>query len=70
MAEPIIVRQEDDVTILSINDAPYNRMSLDFMDRLEELVAEIDEATSTRAVVLTAEGEENFSVGMNLKQFA
>ena len=70
MSEPIIVRQEEAVTILSINDAPYNRMSLDFMDRLEELVYEIAETASTRAVVLTAEGEDNFSVGMNLKQFA
>ena len=70
MSEPVIVRHEGAITILSINDAPYNRMSLDFMDRLEELVAEIAETTTTRAVVLTAEGEENFSVGMNLKQFA
>ena len=70
MSEPVIVRHESAITILSINDAPYNRMSLDFMDRLEELVAEIAEATTTRAVVLTADGEENFSVGMNLKQFA
>ena len=70
MSDPIIVNQEDAVTILSINDAPYNRMSLDFMDQLEDLVAEIACAGSTRAVVLTAEGDKNFSVGMNLKQFA
>ena len=70
MPDPIIVRHEEAVKILSINDAPYNRMSLDFMDRLEELVKEISSDTSTRAVVLTAEGNENFSVGMNLKQFA
>ena len=70
MPDPIIVRHEEAVKILSINDAPYNRMSLDFMDRLEELVKEISSDTSTRAVVLTAEGNENFSVGLNLKQFA
>jgi len=70
MPDPIIVHQEDAVTVLSINDAPYNRMSLDFMDHLEELIQEISDTPSTRAVVLTAEGEDNFSVGMNLKQFA
>ena len=69
MPDPIILRQEEAVTILSINDAPYNRMSLDFMDQLEELVKRISNDKSTRAVVLTAEGDENFSVGMNLKQF-
>ena len=40
------------------------------MDQLEELVKRISNDKSTRAVVLTAEGDENFSVGMNLKQFA
>ena len=69
MPDPIILRQEEAVAILSINDAPYNRMSLDFMDQLEELVKRISNDKSTRAVVLTAEGDENFSVGMNLKQF-
>ena len=56
------------MAIVTINDAPYNRMTLDFVDRLEELVSEIAEDDSVRAVVLTGEGLDNFSVGMNLKQ--
>lgn len=68
MPEPLIVRQEDAVAILSINDAPYNRISLDLIDSLEEQVSRIASEKSIRAVVLTAEGIDNFSVGMNLKQ--
>lgn len=68
MSDPINVRREDAVLVLSINDAPYNRMSLDFMDALEQQVTEVAVDKSVRAVVLTGEGLENFSVGMNLKQ--
>lgn len=68
MSDPILVTRDDAVIILSINDAPYNRMSLDFMDALEAQVAEIAADDSIRAVILTGEGNDNFSVGMNLKQ--
>ena len=68
MKDPLLVDQDGPVAILSINDAPFNRMSFEFMDALEEHVTRIGSDTSLRAVVLTAEGQENFSVRMNLKQ--
>jgi len=68
MTEPLLLDRQDAVAIISINDAPYNRMTLEFMDALETLVGEIANDDEIRAVVLTAEGEDNFSVGMNLKQ--
>ena len=68
MPEPLLFTREDAIAIVSINDAPYNRMSLEFMDKLEVLVDEIAEDGSIRAVVITSEGVDNFSVGMNLKQ--
>lgn len=70
MNESLIYKKDDAVAILTINDAPYNRMSLDFMDSLEEMVTKIEKDNSIRAVVLTADGLDNFSVGMNLKQFS
>lgn len=70
MEESLIFEIDDAVAILTINDAPYNRMSLDFMDSLEEMVIKIGKDDSIRAVVLTANGQDNFSVGMNLKQFS
>lgn len=67
---PLLVTKEGPVTILSINDAPINRMSLEFMDELEKKVNEIALDESIRAVVMTGEGDVNFSVGMHLKQMA
>ncbi len=70
MDNSLLFIRQDAVAIISINDAPYNRMTLGFIDRLEALVTEIAEDDSLRAVVLTGEGLHNFSVGMNLKQLA
>ncbi len=58
------------VAIITIDDAPYNRMSLTFMDALDQLAAAIAADSTIRAVVITAAGEENFSVGMDLKEIA
>ena len=66
--DPLIEERDGAVATLSINDAPYNRMSLEFMDALEEKVERVRADDSVRSVVLTSQGLENFSVGMNLKQ--
>jgi enoyl-CoA hydratase len=63
-----LLERQDAVAIVSINDAPYNRMSLEFIDALEDLVGEFAADPSVRAVVITGEGLDHFSVGMNLKQ--
>ena len=68
MSEILLYETKEAVAILTINDAPYNRMSLDFIDQLEDMVNKISVDSSIRAVVLTASGLDNFSVGMNLKQ--
>lgn len=67
---PYLSTQHGAVRVLSINDAPYNRMSIAFMDELEKEVEEIAGDEATRAVVITGEGTTAFSVGMNLKQLA
>ena len=69
MEKSLLFEVDNAVAVLTINDAPYNRMSLDFMDALEETVNEIAKDKAIRAVVLTAAELDNFSVGMNLKQF-
>ena len=70
MNEPLLITFEDAVAIISVNDAPHNRMTLDFVDLLEAQVGELAGNDNIRAVVITAEGLDNFSVGMNLKQLA
>lgn len=68
MSEPFLINRRGAVMIISINDAPYNRMTLDYMDQLEVLVDEVAKDDTVRALVFTGEGDQNFSVGMNLKQ--
>jgi len=45
-------------------------MSLEYIDELEKLIPKLKDDRSVRAIVITAEGDDNFSVGMDLKQFA
>jgi enoyl-CoA hydratase len=70
MPEPLLLDRQGAAAIIAINDPPYNRMSLEFIDELEVLVGQIAADQSIRAVVLTGQGLDNFSVGMNLKQLA
>ena len=65
---PLLVERDGPVVTLTNNDAPRNRMSLAYMDELERVIAELAEDASVRAIVISAAGDENFSVGMDLKQ--
>jgi enoyl-CoA hydratase/carnithine racemase len=67
-SDALLVERRDAIAILSIDAPPYNRMSLAFMDALEERVAALAADDGVRAVVLTAAGDRNFSVGMDLKE--
>ena len=67
-ARPLLLERDGAVETLVINDAPRNRMSLAFMDALEVEVERLAKDPSVRAVVIRGAGEENFSVGMDLKQ--
>ena len=69
MSDALNVRVKNHVATLCKNDAPYDRMTLDYMDALERVVPALGADDSVRALVFTAEGEAQFSVGMNLKQF-
>jgi enoyl-CoA hydratase/carnithine racemase len=64
----LLVERDGDVATLVNNDAPRNRMSLAYMNALEIQIAQIARDPGVRAVVITAAGDENFSVGMDLKQ--
>ena len=72
MSEPAALLSEKDrgVLTLTINDAPINRMTFDYMDALEAEVAAAADDPEVRVLVFTGAGEQNFSVGMDLKQLA
>ncbi len=66
--QPLRIERDGAVETLLINDAPRNRMSLEFMDALEAEIERVAQDTAVRAIILRGAGEENFSVGMDLKQ--
>lgn len=68
-SEPVLYsRLDGGVAVLSINDAPLNRMSLAVVERLEALLERVEQDDGVRAFVITAAGTTNFSVGMDLKE--
>jgi enoyl-CoA hydratase len=64
----LLLEHDGPVAIITNNDAPINRMTLEFIDALEETLPQLADDASVRAIVIRGAGEENFSVGMNLKQ--
>ncbi len=68
-SEPLLVTKRDDgVAVISTNDDPLNRMSVAYVDLLDDVIDDIAADDTVRAFVITAEGTTNFSVGMNLKE--
>lgn len=67
-ADALRIELENGVLTLTNTDAPINRMTLEYMDALEEAVADAVQTPDVRAIIFTADGDENFSVGMDLKQ--
>ena len=65
---PLLVERDGGVLTLTNNDPPINRMTLAYMDELEEAVNAAAEDPDVRVLVFTAAGDDNFSVGMDLKQ--
>jgi enoyl-CoA hydratase len=66
--DPLLIERDGAVETLVINDAPRNRMTLEFMDALEVEVKRLADDAEVRAVVIRGAGDQNFSVGMDLKQ--
>lgn len=65
---PLMITRDGAVMTLSINDAPINRMGFAYVDALEQALEQAASDPSVRALLFTAEGESNFSVGMDLKE--
>lgn len=66
--EPLLLDRSEGIATITINDAPINRMSVEYMDALELVVDELAKDRTVRALVFTGSGDKNFSVGMDLKQ--
>jgi len=67
--EPILLRRAASVATIELNDPPYNRLSMALIDALERTVDEVEQDESVRAIVLRGAGDENFSVGADIREF-
>lgn len=68
MADPYLYAVTNNVATFSINDAPWNLMSTEYIDRLEEQLPDVLADDAVRAMIFTGEGLDHFSAGMNLRQ--
>lgn len=68
MAGPFLFSVTNHVATFSLDGAPWNLMSLDCIDQLERQLPGVLGDDQVRAIVFTAEGLDNFSAGMDLKQ--
>ncbi len=68
MADPYLYSVTNHVATFSIDGAPWNLMSLEYIDQLEEQLPDVLADDNVRAMVFTGEGLDHFSAGMNLKQ--
>ena len=64
----LTIERRGAVETIIINDAPRNRMTLEFIDELEAEIERVAADASVRVLVFRGAGSEHFSVGMNLKQ--
>lgn len=62
------VELHDGVMTLTNDDPPINRMTLEYIDEIEQILTDVKDDDRVRVLVFSAEGETNFSVGMDLKQ--
>ena len=58
MTDPYLYTVSNHVATFSINDAPWNLMSLEYIDGLEEQLPDVLKDDSVRAMVFT--GERHF----------
>ena len=68
MPDPYLYTVTNNVASFSINDAPWNLMSIEYIDRLEEQLPDVLADDNIRAMIFTGEGLDHFSAGMNLRQ--
>lgn len=68
MPDPYLYTVAENVATFSIDDAPWNLMSVEYIDRLEEQLPDVLADDGIRAMIFTGEGLDHFSAGMNLRQ--
>jgi len=65
--ENLIVEQEENVGIITLNRPPANPINLAVLNELDEVLTKWAQDKAVRAIIITGAGERGFSAGFDLK---
>lgn len=65
--ENLIVEQEENFGIITLNRPPANPINLTVLNELDDILARWEKDKSVRAIIITGAGERGFSAGFDLK---
>ena len=67
--DPVRLERDGAVATLIFGHPPHNPLGMALIDRLEQIVPELDDDSDVRAVVITGAGDRTFSVGADIREF-
>jgi enoyl-CoA hydratase/carnithine racemase len=65
--ENLIVEQEENIGIITLNRPPANPINLAVLNELDEVLTKWEKDKAVRAIIVTGAGERGFSAGFDLK---
>jgi enoyl-CoA hydratase/carnithine racemase len=65
--ENLVVEQEENVGIITLNRPPANPINLAVLNELDMVLKEWEKDKALRAIIITGAGEKGFSAGFDLK---
>jgi enoyl-CoA hydratase/carnithine racemase len=65
--ENLVVEQEENVGIITLNRPPANPINLAVLNELDEVLTKWAQDKAVRAIIITGAGERGFSAGFDLK---
>jgi enoyl-CoA hydratase/carnithine racemase len=63
----LVVEQEENIGIVTLNRPPANPINLDVLNELDEVLTKWAQDKAVRAIIITGAGERGFSAGFDLK---
>src|SRR4051812_33796112 len=71
MSDPVLMEVRGNVAVLALNrPEKLNALSYALIDRLMDLLDQIEDDAAMRAVILTGAGDRAFSAGADIKEFS
>ncbi|MEI7430479.1 MAG: enoyl-CoA hydratase-related protein, partial [Betaproteobacteria bacterium] len=68
MYKYLIFSSDHQIGLLQLNRPPVNALCNDMVDELDQMVSDIDQETSLRALVITGVGEKSFMAGADITE--